>query len=259
MTQITSIQTCREKLSEGVVLLYGAMGDQVADQVFYLTQNNDLIRKFTGLDYESLAKSDPAVSFLEDEVADDSSGTVVEGFCLVNRKCVSVDLAAMPGIALFVGAVVQGHESVFSPFVDFDSEGPEDEDGFDFLRTATEACCAETGEIVTVEFDDYLDNVFCYRVCLSDRNALVNAHGFDRFGQCCVQPVSQSQGYVPPTEQYVAQEGTLHMPKGDAPVFVSKFMESTLGPAAKTDTVKLKAYTIHHKDEGVKGISIDLA
>lgn len=259
MTQITSIANCKDKLSKGIVLLYGAMGDQVADQVFYLTQNNDLIQKFTGLDYERLAKSDPAVSFLEDEIADESSNTVVEGFCLVSRKCVSVDLATMPGIALFVGAVVQGHESVFSPFVDFASEGPEDEEGFDFLRTATEACCTETGEIVTVEFDDYLDSDFCYRVCLHDRNVLLNAYGFDRFGQCCVEPVSKSENYVPLTEQYVAQEGTLHLPKGDAPVFVSKFMESALGPATKTDTVKLKAYTVHHKDEGVKGISIDLA
>lgn len=254
MTQITSIQDCRNKLPKGIVLLYGALGEENADQIYSLTTNDELVRKFTGMDYFELAESMEVESFIPE------SDTVVDGFCLTHRKRVSVDLSTMPGIAVFVGHVVTASESVFDPFVDFEAEeNDEDDNGFNFLKTARVACCVETGQTVDVAVERDLDSAFCYVATIDGEVIRVNEFGYTRHGEARLEPVSAQGDYTPPTEQYVAQEGTLHLSKTEAPVFISKYLESMAGPTEPTKNVRLKAYTIHHKDDGVQGITIDLA
>lgn len=261
MTQITSISDCEQKLHTGLVTLYGAMteGSNAADQVFFLTQNDDLVQKFTGLTYGDLADAMPVQSIFGDDVTDDRGDTVIEGFCIVNRKRIAVDLATMPGIAAYVGEVVTANDSVFAPFVDFKNEHGEEAMGFDFLNSVGQARCAYTGEVVDVEYDDELDSDFCYTATVGSEVIRVNAFGFTRHGVARLETVIKVDDYVPLTDQYIAQEGTLHLNKGEAPVFISKYLESLSGPSQPSKSIKLKAYTIHHKDDGVQGIAIDLA
>lgn len=259
MTQITSISDCKTKLPKGLVVLYGALGENAADQVFYLTQNDDLVQKFTGLTYADLAKAMPVDSILGDDVSHEGLDTTVEGFCIVNRKRVAVDLATMPGIAAYVGAVVTGSESVFAPFVDFNDDQGEESEGFDFLNFASQGRCINTGQAVDVTCNDELDNDFSYIAVIDSEVVRLNAFGYTRHGEVRLEPVVKQESYVPLTDQYIAQEGTLHLHKDEAPVFVSKYLESLSGPSQPSASIKLKAYTIHHKDDGVKGIAIDLA
>lgn len=259
MTQITSIAVCNAKLDSGLVLLYGAqVKNGMADQIFYLTRNDLLTRKFTGMDYHDLAESDDGVTSLID--GDDyEEDAVVEGYCLVNRKRIAVDLSTMPGIAVVVGEVVDENTSVFAPFVDFSEDAAEQYDGMDFLISADKARCIHTGEVVSVAFDDDLDGDFAYVAIIDGELIRVNAFGYTRHGEVRLEPVAKSEDYEPLADQYIAQEGTLHIPKDAEPAFVSKYLTSLAGPAAPTPVVKLKAYSIHHKEDGRIGLAIDLA
>lgn len=260
MNQITSIDACRAKLRRGLVMLYGALDENgKAEQVLYLTSNDDLTRKFTGMSYADLAESDNGVTGLIDG-SDYDGETVIEGFCLVNRKRIAVDLSTMPGIAVHVGVVVGENESVFSPFVDFSEDLHDQESGFDFLVTASEGRCVKTGEVVSVAVDTELDSDFCYTAVIDSELVRVNVFGYTRHGEVRLEPVAKSDEYEPLTEQYIAQEGNLYFAKNAAPAFVSKYLESKAGPAEPTEKppTKLKAYTIHHKENGVIGTAIDL-
>ena len=257
MTQITSIDKCNTLIEEGLVVLYGAMGEHAADQVLYLTRNDALVQKFTGMNYADLAEGQAAEPFFKDTYK--SKKAITEGYCLLNRKRISVDLATMPGIAALVGYVVTGSDSIFSPFVDFKENDNEGVNGYDFLERSTVARCADTNEVVNVGKDTDLDSDFCYTAVIGSDVVRVNAFGYNRFGEVVLEPIETAEDYEPLIDQYIAQEGTVFLNKGEAPVFISTYMQSISGPSETTKAIKLKAYTIHHKDNGPQGIVIDLA
>lgn len=254
MTQITSIAHCNDKLDSGLVMLYGAKGDNgMADQILYLTRNDLLTRKFTGMDYDTLAENDDGIEGLVD------SDTVVEGYCLVNRKRIAVDLATMPGIAVHVGEVVNETESVFSPFIDLAEDFGDEEAGFDFLVSASKGRCIYTNEVVDVAVDTELDSEFCYTAVIGSEVVRVNAFGYTRHGEVRLEPVMKTDDYEPLTDKVIAQEGTLYLARDAEAAFVSKFVASKVGPTPPSKAIKLKAYSIHHKEDGMLGLAIDLA
>lgn len=255
MTQITDISVCKKKLRTGLVMLYGAKGDNgMADQILYLTRNSDLTRKFTGMDYQDLPEPEGVVTGLVD------GETVVEGYCLVNRKRMAVDLSTMPGIAVLVGEVVTKNTSVFAPFVDFSDDASEaDNDNFGdlaFLVSARQGRCIQTGEVVDVLFENGLDRDFSYVAIINSEEVHLNAYGCTRDGELRLEPVKSSE---PLADQYVAQEGAIYLATDAEPAFISAYLEAQAESKPDTDAIRLKAYSIHHKDNGIVGIAIDLA
>lgn len=62
-----------------------------------------------------------------------------------------------------------------------------------------------------------------------------------------------------PDEIYVAQKGKVIVKAGEAPVFLSDKTAQTIDGEFQDNVVALSGYTVHHKEQGLMGLVIDLA